>query len=466
MVFLLGTRGMWFSRDDTADTASPRLTTRQSRCAGKTGRRKSELPVKSTRTSSVVDPVRILSPLRDFLRTESAGAILLAASAVTALVWVNSPWSESYDSLWKSRFAFSFAGYGLDLDLRYWVNDGLMTIFFFVVGLEIKRELTDGHLSDRRSAMLPGIAALGGMLVPALVYLAIAGSTNLRGWAIPMATDIALAVGVLSVARGRVPTSLRAFLLGLAIVDDIGAILVIATVYSTGVTFGWLAASIVGVALVLIVKFLGARSMTLYVILGGVVWLGLFNGGVHPTLAGVLMGLLAPTTPHHQVEYIDAEQTEHVPTDSSAASPHGASVSTVEWLQHILHPWTSFFIVPVFALANSGIRLSTDGIQDAVSSPITWGVFFGLLVGKPLGVLLATQAAVRSGISDMPEGSSTRHVIGVGSAAGIGFTVAIFIAKLALPNETDLANAKLAILSASVCAAILATVMLRRRHEG
>lgn len=280
-----------------------------------------------------------------------------------------------------------------------------------------------------------------------------------------MATDIALAVGVLSVARGRVPSSLRAFLLGLAIVDDIGAILVIATVYSTGVTFGWLAASIVGVALVLIVKFLSARSVTLYVILGGVVWLGLFNGGIHPTLAGVLMGLLAPTTPHHQVEYIDAEQTEHVSTHSSAASPHGASVSTVEWLQHILHPWTSFFIVPVFALANSGIRLSTDGIQDAVSSPITWGVFFGLLVGKPLGVLLATQAAVRSGISDMPEGSSTRHVIGVGSAAGIGFTVAIFIAKLALPNETDLANAKLAILTASICSALLAGLFLRSNDQ-
>ena len=421
--------------------------------------------MKSTRTSSAMNPVRILSPLRDFLRTESAGAVLLAVSAVTALVWVNSPWSESYDSFWKTRFAFSFAGHGLDLDLRYWVNDGLMTVFFFVVGLEIKRELTDGHLSDRRSATLPGIAALGGMVVPALVYLAIAGASNPRGWAIPMATDIALAVGVLSVARGRIPSSLRAFLLGLAIVDDIGAILVIATVYSTGVTFGWLAASIVGVALVFIVKFLGARSMVLYVILGGVVWLGLFNGGVHPTLAGVLMGLLAPTTPHHQVEYVDAEQVGDDPGSTASSTAHGTSVSTVEWLQHILHPWTSFFIVPVFALANSGIRLSVDGVQDAVSSPITWGVFCGLLVGKPLGVLLATQIAVRSGISDLPEGSSTRHVIGVGSAAGIGFTVAIFIAKLALPDPTDLANAKLAILTASVCAAVLASVLLRSRRR-
>jgi NhaA family Na+:H+ antiporter len=297
------------------------------------------------------------------------------------------------------------------------------------------------------------------------VYLAIAGASNPRGWAIPMATDIALAVGVLSVARGRIPSSLRAFLLGLAIVDDIGAILVIATVYSTGVTFGWLAASIVGVALVFIVKFLGARSMVLYVILGGVVWLGLFNGGVHPTLAGVLMGLLAPTTPHHQVEYVDAEQVGDDPGSTASSTAHGTSVSTVEWLQHILHPWTSFFIVPVFALANSGIRLSVDGVQDAVSSPITWGVFCGLLVGKPLGVLLATQIAVRSGISDLPEGSSTRHVIGVGSAAGIGFTVAIFIAKLALPDPTDLANAKLAILTASVCAAVLASVLLRSRRR-
>jgi NhaA family Na+:H+ antiporter len=282
-----------------------------------------------------------------------------------------------------------------------------------------------------------------------------------------MATDIALAVGVLSVARGRIPSSLRAFLLGLAIVDDIGAILVIATVYSTGVTFGWLAASIVGVAMVVIVKFLGARSMVLYVILGGVVWLGLFNGGVHPTLAGVLMGLLAPTTPHHQVDYIDVEQAGDVPAGTTPSSSHGTSVSTVEWLQHILHPWTSFFIVPVFALANSGIRLSVDGFQDAVSSSITWGVFFGLVVGKPLGVLIATRFAVRARISDIPSGTTSRHVIGVGSAAGIGFTVAIFIAKLALPDPTDLANAKLAILTASVCAAVLASVLLRspRRQD-
>ena len=196
--------------------------------------------------------VRALAPLRDFLHTESAGAVLLSFGAIFALLWANSPWSASYESLWNSRIALTIAGHSLDLDLRHWVNDGLMTIFFFVVGLEIKREVSDGHLSERRAALLPGFAALGGMLIPALIYLAIAGSSAPRGWAIPVATDIALAVGVISVMGKKLPASLRAFLLGLAIVDDIGAIIIIAAVYSTGVSFGWLLVSIIGVSAVVV----------------------------------------------------------------------------------------------------------------------------------------------------------------------------------------------------------------------
>jgi NhaA family Na+:H+ antiporter len=405
----------------------------------------------------------MLSPLRDFLATEAAGAILLAAGALAALVWANSPWSASYEELWNSRAAMTIAGHTLDLDLRHWINDGLMTIFFFIVGLEIKREVTEGHLATRRAALLPGAAALGGMLAPALVYLAIAGTTAPRGWAIPMATDIALAVGVLAVAGSRIPASLRAFLLGLAIVDDIGAIIIIAAVYSTGVTFGWLAAAAVGVVATVAVRRLGVHWTWVYVAVGCVVWFSLHEAGIHPTIAGVVMGLLAPSIPRLTPELIDSDQLMDL-SDADAARTTAVlakgSVSVVEWLQHVLHPWTSYVIVPIFALANSGIEISGDGLRDAARSPITWGVFFGLLAGKPLGIVLATRAAVRGGLADSPDGSVPRQIVGIGAAAGIGFTVALFITELAFTDPTDRSNAKLAILLASVLAAAASSLIL------
>jgi NhaA family Na+:H+ antiporter len=413
--------------------------------------------------------VRLLSPLRDFLHTESSGAVLLATAAVVALIWANSPWSASYESLWATRASLSFAGHSLDLDLRHWVNDGLMTIFFFVVGLEIKREVTHGHLSNRRAALLPGIAAVGGMAIPALIYLAIAGSTAPRGWAIPVATDIALAVGVLSVAKGRVPSSLRAFLLGLAIVDDIGAIIIIAVVYSSGVAFGWVTASFLGVGLAILVRRSGVQTIAVYVVVGVFVWFAMHEGGIHPTIAGVMMGLLAPASPRVQKELVDVDdgfEVSDIDAARIATQAARSSVSTVEWLQHVLHPWSSFFIVPVFALANSGIEVSIDGLRDAFASSVTWGIFFGLLVGKPLGIFLATRLAIKSGIADSPEGARPFQIVGVGTAAGIGFTVALFITELALPNEVDQTNAKMAILLASVTAAILAIGLLLKKKSG
>ena len=407
--------------------------------------------------------VRMLSPMRDFLATEASGAVLLAVGAVLALIWANSPWSDSYHELWNSRVALTVAGHTLELDLRHWINDGLMTVFFFVVGLEIKRELSDGHLATRRAALLPGVAALGGMVVPALVYLAIAGSTAPRGWAIPMATDIALAVGVLAVAGSRIPASLRAFLLGLAIVDDIGAIVIIAVVYSTGVNVGWLAAAAVGVAVTITVRRFGVHWTWVYVGIGCTMWFSLHQAGIHPTVAGVLMGLLAPSMPRLSPELIDSDQlTDLSDVDAAHTSTVLArgSVSVVEWLQHVLHPWTSYVIVPVFALANSGIEISGEGLRDATRSPITWGVFFGLLAGKPLGIVLSTRAAVRAGLADLPAGAAPRQIVGIGAAAGIGFTVALFITELALTDPVDRSNAKLAILLASVIAASVSSVVL------
>ncbi len=417
---------------------------------------------------------RALSPLRDFLHTEAAGGALLVLASIVALVWANSPWSASYERLWNSEVGITVAGHSLVLDLQHWVNDGLMTIFFLVVGLEIKRELTSGHLAGRRAATLPIAAAFGGMLVPAALYLAIAGGSAPNGWGVPMATDIALAVGVLALAGSHAPAGLRAFLLGLAVVDDIGAIVVIAVFYSTGVAFGWLAAAIAAVAATVLLQRFGVHQLVVYVVLGTTVWFALHEAGVHPTLAGVAMGLLAPVTPRIAPEFVDADELADL--SSADAAHHTAdlarsSVSTVEWLEHVLHPWTSYLIVPVFALANAGVVVSTDSLRTAFSSAIFWGIAVGLIVGKPLGVLVASKLAIRSGRADRPDGTSTRQLLGAGQAAGIGFTVALFIAELAFANddgtvnEPQVADAKMAILLASVVSGVLAWLVLRQRSR-
>jgi NhaA family Na+:H+ antiporter len=416
-----------------------------------------------TTTAPRTPIVRLLSPLRDFLHTESAGGTLVAAGALAALVWANSPWSDSYHRLWESRLAISAAGHTLDLDLRHWLNDGLMAIFFLVVGLEIKRELTHGHLASRRAATLPLVAALGGMLAPALIYLAIAGTTAPRGWAIPMATDIALAIGVLAVLGPRIPTSLRVFLLGLAIVDDIGAIAVIAAFYSSGIGWGWLAAAAAALVVVPGMRRFGVYNTGVYIVVGVFVWFCLHEGGIHPTLAGVAMGLLAPATPRLTEELVDVDalldvsNPGHVQMTTQLAR---GSVSVVEWLQHVVHPWTSYLIVPIFALANAGIEISRDGLRAASTSAITWGIVAGLVLGKPLGIIVATRLAVRGRIADAPTDGTSRQVLGIGAAAGIGFTVALFITELAFDDPLDQQHAKLAILLASFIAALLAVALL------
>lgn len=417
--------------------------------------------------------VRALAPLRDFLHTEAASGALLVVAAAVALIWANSPWSGAYDSLWHTDLTLSLGGHDLSLDLRHWVNDAAMAVFFLVVGLEIKREVTSGHLAGRRAATLPVAAAIGGMAVPALVYLAIAGREAAGGWGIPMATDIALAVGVVALAGSAVPSGLRAYLLGLAVVDDIGAIVVIALFYSSGVALGWLGVAVAALAVTLVAKRSGVHHVSAYVVVGAVLWFALHEAGVHPTLAGVAMGLLAPVSPRRTVDLVDTEEltdltsVEHARLSSKIARD---SVSTVEWLEHVLHPWTAYVIVPVFALANAGIGLSGDMLREAIGSPITWGVLLGLLLGKPIGVLLATKLATSARLADLPDGVGRRHVIGAGGAAGIGFTVAIFIAELAF-RPRDGADpvlaaervdaAKLAILVASVLSGVFAFVVLR-----
>jgi Na+:H+ antiporter, NhaA family len=408
----------------------------------------------------------LIAPLREFLQTESAGGIVLVAAAVVALVWANSPWKDAYQDLWSTDLVISLGERTLDLDLREWVNDGLMAIFFFVAGLEIKRELVEGELRGVRRAALPAFAAVGGMVAPALIYIAInAGSAGARGWGIPMATDIAMAVGVVALLGSRVDPPLKLFLLALAIVDDIGAIAVIAIFYSGRIDGGSLLIALGLVAVLVVLRVAGVRSTLIPLALGVGLWLALEESGVHATIAGVILSLLAPTRPHVQRELVDVEALTDISSVRAAretASLARESVSVVEWLEHVLHPWTSFVIVPLFALANAGITLSADAISDAATSRVAIGVLLGLVVGKLVGISLFTWLAVRLRLGVVPEGGTRRGIAGIAAVAGIGFTVSIFVTDLAFADPAIQNEAKVAILAAAVVAGGLGGIILSR----
>jgi NhaA family Na+:H+ antiporter len=414
---------------------------------------------------------RLIKPLVDFLHTEAAGGAALVAAAIVALLWANSPWDASYDDVWTTQLAVTLGDWELDLDLRDWINDGLMVLFFFVVGLEIKRELVEGELRDPRRAALPVWAALGGMIVPALIYAAFnAGGEGSDGWGIPMATDIAMAVGVLSLMGSRASPSLKLFLLALAIVDDIGAIVVIAVFYTDDVGGEALLAAAGLVVVVAAMRRAGITSIAPYAVVGTALWLALHESGVHATLAGVVLGLMTPTQPIRQPELVDAGELADVSSYEAARQTVTAareSVSVVEWLEHQLHPWTSFVIVPLFVLANAGLPLSAAAVSDALTSSVAAGIVIGLVVGKFVGIAGFTWLATRLGMARLPEGATWSGILGVSALAGIGFTVSIFITDLAFAGTTLVDQAKIAILAASVLAATIGStllVTLSRRH--
>ncbi len=413
-------------------------------------------------------PGRRLPPVvRRFLDTEAAGGVFLLAAAVVALVWANSPWSESYRTLWSTDLTVRLGRYELVEDLQHWVNDGLMAIFFFVVGLEIKRELVHGDLRDRRAAAMPAIAAVGGIVVPALLYVLVtAGSAGARGWGIPMATDIAFAVGVVALLGRRVPASLKLFLLTLAIVDDIGAIVVIAVFYAANIQVVFLAAAAVLIGAMLILRRVGVVWLGPYVILGAGVWLATQASGVHATIAGVILGLLAPARP--PIAATVARQWAGDLTDEPTSAQldamtrlAGTAVSPAERLEHLLHPWTSFLIVPLFALANAGVELRADSFDRPGAAKITAGVVVGLVLGKTLGIMAAAWLSVRLGVGRLPEGATWPMVIGVAMIAGIGFTVALFITELAFDPGPLQDAAKIGVLAASTVAAVVGAAVLR-----
>jgi NhaA family Na+:H+ antiporter len=410
---------------------------------------------------------RAAQPLVRFLQIEAAGGVLLLVATAVALVWANSPWRASYESLWSTEVQLRFGSLQFAEDLGHVVNDFLMAIFFFVVGMEIKREVVAGELRDRRAAALPAMAALGGMVVPAAVFLIV----NFRGegadgWGVPMATDIAFALAVVTLLGSRVPSPVKVLLLALAIVDDIGAIAVIAVFYTESISISWLMAAL---ALVIVTGVLHRLSVTYTPVLlaaGLAVWVAVYESGAHATIAGVAMGLLMPARPR-----LDEAGTENLvdalenrsdldPGEVRAtAAAIKASVSDCDRAIDALHPWTSYVIVPLFALANAGIALSANSFSSP--SAVFIGVFAGLVVGKLVGIAGFSWLAVRFGVARLPDDVRWAHIVGLAAVAGIGFTVALFIAGLAFTGEM-LDDAKLGVLTASIVASALGAVVLTR----
>jgi NhaA family Na+:H+ antiporter len=414
---------------------------------------------------------------------EAAGGLVMLAAAVVALIWANSAWSAGYDSLWETPVRLAAGSAAIDLTLRDWVNDALMAVFFLVVGLEIKRELVAGDLRDPKVAALPAMAALGGMVVPALIFTAFnAGHEGSHGWGIPMATDIAFAVGVVSLLGRRVPTGAKLFLLTLAIVDDLGAIVVIAIFYTDDLSLPWLGLALLAMAAAVVLRRADVRHLLPYGLLGVGCWIALHASGVHPTIAGAAFGFLTPAWSFYDprrlaprartiVDDIDATMADDV-LDTGELERNEARISDLVRLAResespldrivaALNPWVSFAIVPLFALANAGVPLSGDAVDGALGNRVVLGVALGLLVGKPVGVFGATWLACRFRLGRLPAGAAWRHLFGVAVCAGVGFTVALFVAGLSFDDPALIDPAKIGILVGSLLSGILGYLVLR-----
>ena len=427
-------------------------------------------------------PIEILTyPIQEFLHQQASGGILLIIATVIALVWANSPFSESYHHLWHTYVKVDVGGVGLNYSLHHWINDGLMVIFFFVVGLEIKRELLVGELSSVKKAALPIAAALGGMIFPALIYTVFnLGSESASGWGIPMATDIAFVVGILALLGNRVPLALKIFILALAIVDDLGAVLVIAIFYTSNISLTSL--MIAGGLIVLLsaMNRLGVRNLLVYTFVGIALWLAFLKSGVHATVAGVLLAFTIPVSSRINTMKFKNE-TESLIKEFDNAGEHGEDVLTnserlsivdqienncekiltpLQRFEHGLHPWVSFFIMPVFALANAGVTIGS-GLSSALTHPVSIGIILGLFLGKQIGIFSFSYLAVKLKLASEPEGVSWKKIYAASVLAGIGFTMSLFIANLAF-NSPELLNiSKVGILAGSLLSGIVGFIILK-----
>jgi Na+:H+ antiporter, NhaA family len=428
--------------------------------------------------SSSRPPIDVItSPFVRFARMEAAGGILLLLATAAALAWANSPWDHSYYQIWHTRVTVTLGRVSLSESRHEWVNDGLMSIFFFLVGLEIKRELLIGELSSFKQAAFPFTAALGGSIVPALIYVAInKGGVGANGWGIPMATDIAFALGVLALLGNRVPVTLKVFVAALAIVDDIFGVLVIALFYTQHISFVALSLGFAGVAISFGANWLGVRSPVIYALIGVGVWFAVLNSGVHATIAGILLAFTIPArNSTDKAEFLRKSRwllDEFETHDPNSAQAHHAIhlleqqcemiESPLHRIEHSLQPWVSFVIMPIFAFANAGVHV-LGALGAAVTHPIALGVLFGLLLGKPLGITLFAWIAAATKLATRPASVSWGQIFGSAWLCGIGFTMSLFIASLALGDGDLLDMSKIGTLAASIGAGCIGSVLLRAR---
>lgn len=422
---------------------------------------------------------RLLLPAQEFIATEAAGGVALLAGALVALAWANSPWSARYVELFDAIVLVDVGFYRVEDSLRHWINDAAMAWFFLLVGLEIKRELVLGELRTLRRAALPAAAAAGGMVAPALIFLLIAPDAARHGWGVPIATDIAFAVGVAALAGPRVSDGLKVLLLAIAIFDDIAAVAVIAVFYGEAIDVGSFVVAVALLCGVWLLARLRVRSLAVYVAVGALAWAAALKSGVHPTIVGVALGLITPPRAHVTAYEFAAEadamldELRH-PEAGEAPAPGAldpeallrlrrlseGALAPLDQLEHGLHRWVAFGVVPLFALANAGLDVRGGALEDALTSGVAWAVALGLLVGKPLGIVAAAWLAVRAG-AELPRGVRWRGVAGVGMLAGMGFTVALFVAELAFDDGAQLAAAKLGIFGASLASGLAGYALLR-----
>lgn len=426
----------------------------------------------------------VLKPFARFMEQEASSGIFLFLCTVLAFAWANSPWSEAYFAYWHGTLSVGAGPFTTEHSIHHWINDGLMAIFFFVMGMEIKRELLTGELSNARAAALPILAALGGVIAPAAIFSAVnLGGPSIHGWAIPTATDIAFSLGVLAVLGDRIPVSLKIFLAALAIADDLFAVVVIALFYSGSLSIPALISAAIWLAAAFLLNWLGIRTPAWYAFVGAGLWVSVLNSGIHATIAGVLLALAIPArSVLYSIAFVDQARelldrfARHIAPDQATVH-QGEALEALHVLErkiemvqaplmrfeYALHPWVSFGIMPLFALANAGVRVFGDGTPNLLQ-PGAIGTFLGLLLGKPLGITLFSWLAVRAGWATLPSGVTWRSVHGVSWLAGIGFTMSIFIGELAFGESPALAATKIAIVAASVLAGCVGAWLLYNAH--
>ena len=412
-------------------------------------------------------------PIHHFAAIEAAGGVFMLIATVAALVWVNSPWQDSYYDFWHTHVSFSVGDYHFEQDLEHIVQDGLMAVFFFVVGLEIKREIVNGQLRDPRFAALPAVAALGGMVVPAVIYFAFnAGGPGQDGWGIPMATDIAFVMGAISLLGNRISRQMSVFLLTLAIVDDIGAILVIAVFYTSDLSANWLLTAAILLAAVIVLRRLNVWYLPVYLVIGVAFWLAVLESGVHATIAGVILGLITPAKPlqseddaRYWANWLRMQDAVHIDDVRRVGFHIRESQAVSLRIEELLHPVAGYIIIPLFALSAAGVEFSGDVLGDAVTSPVTIGVVMGLVVGKTAGISVFAWVAHRLGWATIPKSMKGMHMVGLAMVAGIGFTVSLFISRLAFDDPTIGDESKIGILVGSLIAAVVGLGILSRTES-